>query len=88
MADKLSVSQNTYSRIELGLTKLCTTRLLKIATILEIGPEEILNKKGNVNTLNEAHLINLIKEKDTYIKHLLNEVEFLRSHVLGLSKSS
>ena len=78
MAEKLNVSQNTYSRIELGRTKLCTTRLLKIASILEIGPEEILNKKEKSIAFNEAHLLDMIREKDLYINHLINELEFLR----------
>jgi transcriptional regulator with XRE-family HTH domain len=87
MADKLGVSQNTYSRIELGRTKLCTTRLLKIASILEISPEEILNKKENSNAFNEAHLLDLIKEKDIYINHLIKELEFLRWQFQNLNKS-
>jgi transcriptional regulator with XRE-family HTH domain len=88
MADKLNVSQNTYSRIELGRTKLCTTRLLKIASILEITPEEILNKKENSIAFNEAHLLDLIREKDLYINHLLKELEFLRRQFQNLNKSS
>ena len=88
MADKLSVSQNTYSRIELGLTKLCTTRLLKIASILEIMPETILYKKDNLDSLNEVHLKNLLKEKDIYIEHLLQEVAFLRTQILHIGKTA
>lgn len=88
MAYKLAVSQNTYSRIELGLTKLCSTRLLKIASILEIAPDEILYKKDKTAPHNEAHLLDLIKEKDIYINHLLNELEFLRRQFQNLNKSS
>lgn len=85
MADRLNVSQNTYSRIELGRTKLCTTRLLKIASILEIDPEEILNKKGKSIAINEAHLLDLIREKDQFINHLINELEFLRRELQNLN---
>jgi len=43
MAVKLHVSQNTYSKIELGYVKLTLDRFFKICQVLEIDPTEIIN---------------------------------------------
>jgi len=37
MAGKLRISQNTYSKLELGYTALTLERLILIATILEVS---------------------------------------------------
>jgi transcriptional regulator with XRE-family HTH domain len=42
LAAKLHISQNAYSKIELGYTKITVERLLQIAEILETDPVEIL----------------------------------------------
>ncbi|MFB9842026.1 helix-turn-helix domain-containing protein [Mucilaginibacter ginsenosidivorans] len=42
LAAKLRISQNAYSKIELGYTKITVERLLQIAEILETDPVEIL----------------------------------------------
>ena len=38
LAAKLKISQNAYSKIELGYTKITLERLFQIADILEIDP--------------------------------------------------
>lgn len=38
LAFKLSISQNAYSKIELGHTKLTVDRLFQIAEVLEVDP--------------------------------------------------
>lgn len=42
VASKIGISQNAYSRIELGLAKLSIERMLKIAVILNVSPIELL----------------------------------------------
>jgi transcriptional regulator with XRE-family HTH domain len=43
LAAKLKVSQNTYSKIELGYVKLTLDRFFKICHVLEIDPAEVIN---------------------------------------------
>lgn len=43
LAAKLNVSQNTYSKIELGNVKLTLDRFFKICHLLEIDPVDVIN---------------------------------------------
>ncbi|MCQ6960542.1 helix-turn-helix domain-containing protein [Mucilaginibacter aquariorum] len=43
LAAKLNISQNAYSKIELGYTKITVERLFQIADILETEIVELLN---------------------------------------------
>lgn len=43
LAYKLSISQNAYSKIELGYTKITVERLLQIAEVLETEAGELLD---------------------------------------------
>jgi transcriptional regulator with XRE-family HTH domain len=43
LAIKLSISQNAYSKIELGYTKITVERLFQIAQILEVNPVDLIN---------------------------------------------
>ncbi|SEO08499.1 MULTISPECIES: helix-turn-helix domain-containing protein [unclassified Mucilaginibacter] len=42
LAAKLKISQNAYSKIELGYTKITVERLFQIATILEVDVHELI----------------------------------------------
>jgi len=42
LAVKLSISQNAYSKIELGYTKITVERLFQIASILEVNPVDLI----------------------------------------------
>jgi transcriptional regulator with XRE-family HTH domain len=42
LAYKLNISQNAYSKIELGYTKITVERLFQIADVLEINAAELL----------------------------------------------
>jgi len=46
LAAKLNVSQNTYSKIELGYVKLTLERFFKICRVLDIDPAEVINADG------------------------------------------
>lgn len=48
MAEPLGISQNAYSRLENGETKLDVDRLRKIAEVLEVAPEDLLNPEALV----------------------------------------
>jgi transcriptional regulator with XRE-family HTH domain len=43
LAFKLNISQNAYSKIELGYTKLTLERLFQIAEVLEFKPCELID---------------------------------------------
>ncbi|WP_214073305.1 helix-turn-helix transcriptional regulator [Mucilaginibacter sp. dw_454] len=43
LAYKLNISQNAYSKIELGYTKITVERLFQIAEVLEINAADLLN---------------------------------------------
>lgn len=43
IAVKLAISQNAYSKIELGYTKITVERLFQIAQILEVDPIDLLS---------------------------------------------
>ncbi|WP_316842064.1 helix-turn-helix transcriptional regulator [Pedobacter gandavensis] len=42
MAEKLNISQNSYSKLERGQTSLTVNRLFQIAKILDISVQEML----------------------------------------------
>lgn len=46
VAYKLNISQEAYSKIELGKTQLTIERLFEISTILEISVSEYLDKEN------------------------------------------
>ena len=46
LAAKLHISQNAYSKIELGYTRITVDRLFHIADILDIDPTEIINSEN------------------------------------------
>ena len=43
LAAKLNISQNAYSKIELGYTKITVERLFQIASILEFDVSELID---------------------------------------------
>ncbi|MNK59513.1 helix-turn-helix protein [compost metagenome] len=57
LAAKLKISQNAYSKIELGYSKLTIDRLFQIAAILEVEVPHLL-------TLNHNDLIKIIADDE------------------------
>ena len=43
LAVKLHISQNAYSKIELGYSSITLSRLIQVAEILEVALEDIIN---------------------------------------------
>jgi transcriptional regulator with XRE-family HTH domain len=46
LAAKLHISQNAYSKIELGYTKITLDRLFHIAAVLEADPVQIISSEN------------------------------------------
>ncbi|GAB2986471.1 hypothetical protein GCM10027049_27400 [Mucilaginibacter puniceus] len=51
LALKLNISQNAYSKIELGYTKITVERLFQIAGILEFNVAELINTEEDIKNL-------------------------------------
>jgi transcriptional regulator with XRE-family HTH domain len=51
LAMKLAISQNAYSKIELGYTKITVERLFQIARILEVDPVYLINTDSDLSRL-------------------------------------
>ncbi len=80
MADKLEIAQVNYGKIENGKTELTLDRLLKIADILEVSVNELINPDFNPDNLSKElqeenlNLKNQIEEKDELIKLLKDKI--------------
>ncbi|WP_338814993.1 helix-turn-helix domain-containing protein [Bernardetia sp. Wsw4-3y2] len=81
IAEILGISQNAYSRIERGETKLTIDRIKEIATILKVPYTELITNDKNEFTamyqdISEQHerekevIENQLKDKNKYIKEL------------------
>ncbi|MFC4211673.1 helix-turn-helix domain-containing protein [Pedobacter lithocola] len=62
LAAKLKISQNAYSKIELGYSKLTIERMFQIASILEIDVTHLI-------TLEPAALLKTISEEELVAAH-------------------
>lgn len=69
LAERLSISQTAYYKIEKGDTHLISDHLSKLATILEIPEEEL------VLGYSTGHLSDILKEKDLRIAELEKIIE-------------
>jgi len=59
LAIKLAISQNAYSKIELGYTKITVERLFQIAHILEVDLVHLINGDAGQPHLLQANSNNL-----------------------------
>ena len=94
MAEQLSISQRSYSKLEREEIKLDWPKIESIATIFEIKPTELISldenfifnnspQSGKFNT-NEMHNHfpeELKKQYELRIDHLEQEVRFLRNQL-------
>jgi transcriptional regulator with XRE-family HTH domain len=92
MADQLDISQNAYSKIENGTTKITIDRLEKIANLLNVPLETILSHETQTlnfenNTFNKfyAHIENLHEENKEI---LLQQIEFQKQQLIFLQQQN
>jgi transcriptional regulator with XRE-family HTH domain len=95
MAKELGLSTRAYSKIESGETQLTINRLNEIATILNADPMKLLGfeyenifnnctQEGDYNTIGTStYQMNdrLIEQYESRIRHLEDEIVFLRALV-------
>jgi len=67
LAEKLNISQNAYSKIENGTSKLTTDRLEEVAKVLDVPVESILNNESKIFNIDNNHI------EKFYIEHLHEE---------------
>lgn len=93
MADKLNITQTAYSKLELGKTKLSEFYLFKIASILNLQPDELIDAEYLKNykieglTLNsdkEEIRSNLLFNKQQQIDNLENLLHEKEKHIEAL----
>ena len=83
MAHNLGITQTAYSKIEKKETKLSVDRLFKIAEILEVSVEQILNLKAKsfhqeihsnaqVTAISHQQVDNLYQDNHKLMKELLS----------------
>lgn len=96
MADKLSVSQRAYSKLERNETKLDWNKITDISSILEIEPLDLVSFDDNLifNNCSQSGKINiqhnhtdekLISLYEKRMEKLEEEVRFLRELILKQS---
>jgi len=81
MANKLSVSQSTYSEMESGKTAISEEKLKEIAEILEVAPEIIEGYSDQIfynlgtqsGQYNVFHITNTVEKFDELCNALLEE---------------
>jgi transcriptional regulator with XRE-family HTH domain len=97
MAKKLDMSQNNYSRIEMGKVKIDIGRLLDISKLLEVDPMDIINFDEKYVFQSISHSQNGgetksgILNNEAIIMDLKEEIAYLREEnkrLLGLLEKS
>ncbi|MBP6091175.1 MAG: helix-turn-helix transcriptional regulator [Crocinitomicaceae bacterium] len=92
IASKMGVSQRAYSKIETNETRLDWDKISKIAEIFEIDPHEITSfddslifnnctQSGKFERFNNYIPEKLIEQYENRIKHLEDEIIFLRTFI-------
>ncbi len=88
LAAHLSMSQSAYAKIENGITKLDTQRLLKIADFLETDPTEILfagsdrNVTFNNNTITNGYVENVYSGLEEKYEQTIDKISTMYERVI------
>jgi len=83
MAEKLDISQKTYSRLESGHVKLDIERLRQISEVLEVDPSSLLDNESAVFNYYDKvqNSGNIYITSAEYIVHLTEENKYLKGQV-------
>ncbi len=87
MADKLNISQNTYSRLETGQVKLTIERVKEIAEILEVPFWELVNEQPVFNIWNNEVGVGQAQARKLYqtpVEMYENTISFLKEEIVQL----
>ena len=101
IASELGISQKQYSLIESNQTKLTVARMLQIAKLIKVEPEELLkpesfvqnnyNNKENKaaqNYYENVEVVNILKNEVEYLKHQLKIKDDQITQIISTNKLS
>lgn len=91
IANKLEISQNTYSKIESGSIKLTIDRISELSKILDVPIEDMLCDDTKTFHLNNNHIEkfyieNLQEENKGLVQSLKDQVKYLQEENQRLLK--
>lgn len=92
MARRLEMSRNAYRNIETGKTKLLSDSLVKIAGILSVAPEILLENTYQENTLTDVAVkyneaIETLKESHSEeFNRMTEEIKRLKDEISSMSE--
>lgn len=91
IANKLEISQNTYSKIESGSIKLTIDRISELSKILDVPIEDMLSDDTKTFHLNNNHIEkfyieNLQEENKGLVQSLKDQVKYLQEENQRLLK--
>jgi transcriptional regulator with XRE-family HTH domain len=91
IANKLEISQNTYSKIESGSIKLTIDRISELSKILDVPIEDMLSDDTKTFHLNNNHIEkfyieNLQEENKGLVQSLKDQVRYLQEENQRLLK--
>ena len=91
IANKLEISQNTYSKIESGSIKLTIDRISELSKILDVPIEDMLSDDTKTFHLNNNHIEkfyieNLQEENKGLMQSLKDQVKYLQEENQRLLK--
>lgn len=92
MAERLGISQNTYSRIETKASKISVDRLLEIAQILEVPIDFLMNTNSPILNISNNHnnkyidYFEVIEEKD--LEYLKERIVLMQDEIVRLRKEN
>lgn len=99
IASELGISQKQYSLIESNQTKLTVARMLQIAKLIKVEPEELLkpesfvqnnyNNKENKaaqNYYENVEVVNILKNEVEYLKHQLKIKDDQITQIISTNK--
>lgn len=79
LARELGISQPAFAKMESGMTRITLKRLIKIAELLEVEPQELLVGNCTVNQYNNGHAYgiveNLHQENRETMQKLISQLE-------------
>lgn len=92
MAERLGISQNTYSRMETEASKISVDRLLEIAQIFEVPIEFLMNTNSPILNISNNHnnkyigYFEVIEEKDS--DYLKERIVLMQDEIVRLRKEN
>lgn len=78
MANRLSISINSYRKIEKGETILVSKRLYEISDILNIAPEKLLLESDNTISILSQEAI---ERQQQEVENLQRRIRYLEQHI-------